>query len=1047
VKNEKYLELNEKHNKMAKPYAHLYSYMHKIEDEYKQCVVRMYCLSPNGSTSIVTMKDFKPYFYLEIPEDFNIQNGNKKHKLTEWLNLSREMKVCGCTGICLCTKDVIQLRELKDGNVFPGKPTWSWVYRKRLYFAHKEKNAEGFYANKKQLFIKVEFTSLKHLDLFKWMCRRPVKIEGYPPFKFKIHEGEQPLLKFFATTRLPSIGWVDVMVPPVEPEHKITMVEANIDEYVCAYTSVRPSNDDSVLIPKIMTFDIEAYSHVHTAMPNVWDVRDEAFQISIILSENQSVRKILLSLGRVDALPGIEILTFASEQKLIQGFFNCINIEKPNVVLGYNSFGFDLRYLLRRVSPFPDYLKKRNPDKKQEDEEKRSPVHNLYSKGMFPIFPFSSSSKLCREQHEVWSSNAFGKQDLTLLDIDGVIFIDLYLIIKRDFKLNSYKLDAVAEHFLGAHKDPLTPKGIFKCFEANTPKSMALVGKYCVQDAMLTYQLFEKLQIWLGQCEMARTTKIPVSWLSTKGQQIKIYSQVLHYGFDNDVIVESDVVSYEDVTYKGATVYAPEPGIYHNVMAFDFASLYPSIIISHNIDYTSLVKDECKLKKEVCNCVPRCQDLSIPDEDCHVFEWSEHEYCEHDPVHGVSTRKADKVYCGSYRYRFLKHQVTDKGIIPTIISDQLDARKKTRKELASIKAKLETDTLSVAETKLLELRADVLEERQKSYKVNANSMYGVLGARKGYLPLLPAAMCVTYVGRQSIKKASHFITVNFKGTILYGDTDSCFCVFPITDLKALHEMAQEISRATQAIFPAPMKLEYEGKIYKDFFILSKKRYCARSCDENGVMSSKMLKKGVQTQRRDSTKLLKLIFDECVLRIMNGDASEASFRNVVGYITDQIQTMFTRGFDDAYYIITKSLSKDDYKSKPPQVILKEKMERRGKQVPTGSRITYVITTKGGYKAQQAVKVEEEAFYKTYRDLLQLDFLYYLEHQLMNPLNEIVEKAFKKPNVITQLYENRVKYHKLVQLFKEESPQTKVHLTFEDMEPKKKLVRQIQTQLTK
>mgnify|MGYP006954601030 CR=1 FL=1 len=36
-------------------------------------------------------------------------------------------------------------------------------------------------------------------------------------------------------------------------------------------------------------------------------------------------------------------------------------------------------------------------------------------KGEFPIYPFSASSQLCREQHEVWSSNAFGKQDLTLL--------------------------------------------------------------------------------------------------------------------------------------------------------------------------------------------------------------------------------------------------------------------------------------------------------------------------------------------------------------------------------------------------------------------------------------------------------------------------------------------------------------------------------------------------------------------------------------------------------------------------------------------------------
>ena len=982
----------------SKPYAHVYSYMHKIEDEYKRCVVRMYCLRPDGGTAIVKMREFKPYFYLEVPIEYTT-NINKKEKIKQWLNTNRDYKTCACNGLCICTKERMV-------------PKWQWVYRKRLYYVHKEKKEDGTYANVKELFIKCEFDSLKFLELFRYLCRRQVKLDGYPPFNFKIHEAEQPLLKFLATSGLPSLGWVDIFVPPVEPDDKITIVEANIDEYVCSYKAIKASHDDTIILPKVMTFDIEAYSHIHTAMPNVWDIRDEAFQISIILSHQGVNRKLLFSLGKPNPIDDVEIHCFPSEQKLIQGFMNCINIERPNVILGYNSFGFDLRYLLRRVSPFPDYLKKKNSDEKQQAEEKKQPVYNLYSKSVYPIFPFSSSSKPCKEQHEVWSSNAFGKQDLTILDIDGIILIDLYLIIKREFKLQSYKLDAVAEFFLGSNKDPLTPKDIFKCFESSTPSSLALVGKYCVQDAMLTYQLFEKLQVWLGQCEMARTTKIPMSWLSTKGQQIKIYSQILHYGMEHDILVESDVVSYEDVTYKGATVYAPEPGVYHNVMAFDFASLYPSIIISHNIDYSTLVQDKCVKNKDVCECVPRCVDKSIPDEDCHVFEWSEHEYCIHDQANGVSSRKSDKVYCGTYRYRFLKHQVSEKGIIPTIISDQLTARKKTRKELALIKIRMEEEKMDPEDYKKLELRADVLEERQKSYKINANSMYGVLGARKGHLPLVPAAMCVTYVGRQSIKKASEFITKNYDGTILYGDTDSCFCVFKTTDLMKLHLMAQEISKATQAIFPEPMKLEYEGKIYKEFFILSKKRYVARSCDEYGVMSSKVLKKGVQTQRRDSTKLLKLLFDDSILRIMEG----LSFETVLSYILDDIQTMFCRGFPDGHYIITKSLAKDEYKSKPPQVVLKERMERRGKQVPVGSRITYVITTNGGYKAKQAEKVEEESFYKTYRSILQLDFLYYLEHQLMNPLNEILEKAYKKPHVITKLYNARVNYHKVVQQIK-------------------------------
>ena len=1009
---------------MSVPYAHVFSYMHTILDEGNSCVVKMYCLRPEGGTSIVTMREFKPFFYMEVPKEYTV-SGNKKTKLTDYMNQAKELKTCRCDGKCLCPR----VRMV---------PKWEWVYRRRLYFAHKEKTDTG-YRNVKSLFIKVQFDSLRLMEVYKQMCRWAIKLDGYAPFRMKIHESEQQLLKFFACTGLPSIGWVDILVPQVDASDKITLHEANIHEYVCSYKSVKASPDDLILLPKVMTFDIEAYSHIHTAFPNVGDIRDEVFQISVILTEQKKTRKLLLSLGKPAPIEDVTIITFASEPQLLVGFMNLITTERPNVVLGYNSFGFDLRYILRRATPFPDYLKKRNPDDKQIEEYKRVPVHSLTSK-MYNVNPFSSSSKKCKEMNEVWSSGAFGKQDMTILDIDGVIMIDLYVIIKREFKLISYKLDSVAEFFLGSHKDPLTPKDIFRCFEKNTPESMALVGKYCVQDAYLTFLLFEKLQVWLGQCEMAKTTKVPMMWLSTKGQQIKIYSQILHYGWEHDVLVETDVVSYEDITYKGATVYAPEPGIYHNVMAFDFASLYPSIIISHNIDYTSLVQDRCQWGQDVCTCTPRCQDPSIPDSDCHVFTWSDHENCEHDPINGKSHRKSDKTYCGDFHYRFLKHEVSEKGIIPTIISDQLDARKKTRKEIAVLKKKVEEEKLDEEEVKMIHLRLDVLEERQKSYKINANSMYGVLGARKGYLPLLPAAMCVTYIGRQSIKKASTFITNHYQGTILYGDTDSCFCTFPEMSLMDLHTMAQDISKATQAIFPAPMKLEYEGKIYKDFFILCKKRYLARSCDEYGVMSSKMLKKGVQTQRRDSTKLLKKMFDESVLHIMNGE----SFDTVMLKIIDDIKTMFTLGFEDKYFLISKSLAKDDYKSKPPQVVLKEKMERRGKQVPTGTRIDYVITTNGGPLAKQAVKVEEDAFYRAYRSIVKLDFLYYLDHQLANPLNEIIEKAYKKKDMITLIYKERLAYYKVIQhlntIF---SPR----ITFEDevVQEKKKIVREIRRKI--
>ena len=62
-------------------YAHVFSYMHKIEDQSQACVIKMYCLKPDGGTAIVTMREFKPFFYIEPPKEYTVF-GNKKTKLS-----------------------------------------------------------------------------------------------------------------------------------------------------------------------------------------------------------------------------------------------------------------------------------------------------------------------------------------------------------------------------------------------------------------------------------------------------------------------------------------------------------------------------------------------------------------------------------------------------------------------------------------------------------------------------------------------------------------------------------------------------------------------------------------------------------------------------------------------------------------------------------------------------------------------------------------------------------------------------------------------------
>ena len=94
-------------------------------------------------------------------------------------------------------------------------------------------------------------------------------------------------------------------------------------------------------------------------------------------------------------------------------------------------------------------------------------------------------------------------------------------IIQRDYKLENYKLKTVSDFFLSQTKDPLTHKGIFKCYRMFTSDTLSICAKYCVQDSYLVLKLFEKLQIWIGLCEMSNTCNTPIFTLFTQGQQIK----------------------------------------------------------------------------------------------------------------------------------------------------------------------------------------------------------------------------------------------------------------------------------------------------------------------------------------------------------------------------------------------------------------------------------------------------------------------------------------------------------------------------------------------
>ncbi len=1003
-------------------YAELFTYQWSFEDADEGHIINMYGLTKANEDVLVRVTGFKPWVYVEVPDGVSERAAE------------------------LAVRTVYKDKKISVAEVKP-------VLKEKLYSADVSVQADGSVRYRRYTFLQVFFNRNDGRRNLMYALGSGVSIGGTAKLSMKVHEhNASPVLQFTSMSHLPTAGWVRVGGTVCDGVAK-TSVCAH--ELTCSYLRVVPLTEGGVVRPLILSMDIEANSSVPTRMPTATEPHDRVMMVSCIVSRQGAPEstwdKILLTLGEPDpdkVGEDVEVRYFTDEGDLLIGYAELVMEKNPQVIIGFNIFGFDFPFMINRAKS--EYTRVINQFKRQ---------------GVV-------LGRLGKEQTIKWSSSAFKTQEFTYLDFEGRLFIDLYPMVQREFKLDSYNLKSVTTYFLGETKDPLTPKGIFKCFRLNTPSALGVVGKYCVQDSVLVTKLFERLNVWAWVTEKANVCNVPIFTLYSAGQQITVFSQVYKKCLHDGIVVESSGHEpREGESYSGAYVFPPKPGLYDNVTSFDFSSLYPTTIIAYNIDYHTLVTDP-----------------KIPDSMCHVIEWEDHIGCEHDTT--VRKTKVKTVMCdrAPKRYRFLKEP---KGVLPTILFNLLDARKRVNRMMEERKETLKSTT-DEAERARLASEITVLDKRQLSLKVSANSMYGAMGVSRGYLPFMPGAMCTTARGRQSIEKAAKFIQSQYKGQLIYGDTDSCYVHFTHTDNPdELYQFCERVEEEMTALFPKPMKLAFEGKIYWRFFILTKKRYMALTCDRTGKVASKPFSRGVILSRRDNSACVRNLYQDTIMSIFYRRPESY----VLSVVFDGLTRLFQRAAPLKDFTVTKSVGDiDSYAIKlptcvggdkekrkavgkmraekvaqalgqpvaehdcaecavngvdancgcertqclgcyqesqykltvvPPQVQLAERMRRRGKPVQAGSRIEFVVTLPQTYTAKKhsskgwvlgkaeeqklAEKMEDLEYYRDHAETLQLDIYYYLKFAV-NPFDQMLEVAYGTPDVVGSFYKhmrNRLK----------------------------------------
>jgi DNA polymerase delta subunit 1 len=550
-------------------------------------------------------------------------------------------------------------------------------------------------------------------------------------------------------------------------------------------------------------------------------------------------------------------------------------------------------------------------------------------------------------------------------------------------------------------KDDVSPAEIFK-LHRGTAADRARLAAYCIQDCNLVVELFNKLDVFNNAMSMANVCSVPINYIFTRGQGIKIESLIFKecHQREQAVVVleapsrnsfgppapkEDGEEEEQEESYEGAIVFDPVPDYYFDapVGVCDFASLYPSSIISENISYDTLVW----AKDFLPNGKWKYSYGGEPKEVGEGVRWTDIEFDIWGTKEGDTRKNPDKERKGLRVCRYAQLPGDKKGTLPDILQKLLAARKAKRKQ-----AEKESDPFVKA----------LLDAEQLAYKLTANSLYGQLGSSTFKVRLQHLAASTTAYGRKQITFAKSAIeefygpaakSKEYCAEIVYGDTDSLFVSFNPRDstgkrlegreaLVRTIELTEECGKFVTQTLKAPHDFEYD-KVFWPFVIFSKKRYVGNKYEENPD-EFKQTSMGIVLKRRDNAPIAKTIYGGAIQILLNQ-------RNVAAaaeFVRDKCQELIEGNTSLGQLTITKSL-KGSYKdpTKIAHKVLADRIAARdpGNAPAPGDRIPYIFIETDTSSTLQGDKIELPSYIRANK--LKPDIPYYIEKQLMNPLSQL------------------------------------------------------------
>ena len=382
---------------MVKIESHSYSidvidkYINTEGEEHVE--IRLWCLNEKSEVLLLRVPDFPVFCKVELPIKLDDNN-----RLINWNESS--------------VQDVVyEIYKRLSSKKLKKPESWNFIQSHKLYY---------YSGGKLYPFILLSFNNIEDMNIASRVCKT-LYTKNYGKLTLLFRETTIDLYnKMFSLRKLGPTDKFTCEAISVEKE-KISI--DSVKEYIIDWKTIEKSDSKWISYPMIASWDIESYSHNGYSFPQKHLHTDIIFSISITFQRymNPDSRKdYVIIIGPTQKLDGITTIRVNNEIEVIEKFYELIKLHDPDVLIGYNIFGFDYDYIDTRITDIG--LEWENIGRLKNEE--------------------------CKMKYLSWNSGAYGYIKMNYLLMPGRISIDMLPYIKRDHKLPMYNLNSVGKYFL-----------------------------------------------------------------------------------------------------------------------------------------------------------------------------------------------------------------------------------------------------------------------------------------------------------------------------------------------------------------------------------------------------------------------------------------------------------------------------------------------------------------------------------------------------------------------------------------------------------------------